>query len=71
MEWPPPPQASPTSHRVMNPIWRPQNTAPFGVPVVPEVNTTAIGRSASLSRVGGAARCGALEQGPAGAAAAG
>ena len=47
MEWPPPPQASPTSHWVMKPIWRPQNTAPFGVPVVPDVKTMAMGRSSS------------------------
>ena len=40
---------SPTSHWVMKAIWRPQKTAPFGVPVVPDVKTMAIGRSASLS----------------------
>ena len=55
IEWPPPPQASPTSHSVMKPIWRPQNTAPLGVPVVPDVNTMAMGRSSSLTSGAGRA----------------
>ena len=58
MEWPPPPQASPTSHWVMKPIWRPQNTAPFGVPVVPDVKTMAMGRSCVGSPAGPGARPG-------------
>src|SRR5437660_837580 len=51
---PPPPHPSPTSTRVIASSWRLANTAPFGGPVVPEVNTMATGRSGSAGRGGGA-----------------
>ena len=46
-------QTWPVSTPQMNSIWRPQNTAPFGRPVVPEVKTIATGRSGSSASGGG------------------
>ena len=50
---PPPPHASPTSVRVMNASCRFPYSAPFGRPVVPDVNTMATGRSGSSASAGG------------------
>ena len=47
-------QAPPVSATATASSWRSQNTAPFGSPVVPEVNTMATGRSGSSGSTGGA-----------------
>ena len=47
---PPPPQLPPVSTLVMNDSCRLANTAPFGVPVVPDVNTIATGTIGIVGR---------------------
>jgi hypothetical protein len=44
------PQTSPTSMAVTAASWRSRNSAPFGRPVVPDVKTSATGRSGSAAR---------------------
>ncbi len=50
----PSPHRSPASMRVTAAIWRLANTAALGVPVVPDVKTTATSRSGSGGSGGGA-----------------
>src|SRR5581483_7190043 len=51
----PAPHAPPVSIAVIAAIRRPSNTAPFGMPVVPEVNTTVSEASGSFGDPGGSA----------------